>query len=76
MSLYVEIRTEIRVDLPEEKDWETDGKIPPEGRERAIEAVMSVLPQYTDLFLDGLDKDPTVVFIDVAEHDVEEVRWE
>ena len=76
LTAYVRLEFEIQVSLPEGVKDDGEGEPTDETRERAIEAALSALPQNLEVFIDGEDKEPARVFIEVSEGDVSEVRVE
>ena len=71
--VIVEIRFDAVVILPED----VGDDLTPAYRERAIEAALSSIPQSCDIFIDGENKDPARVQIDVSDtFNVEGVRIE
>ena len=71
MSIMVRLDLTIQVDLPEgDGDWEKNEQ---ELTERATEAAVTALPQSVRIYIDGEEKEPAGVHIDVSDSDVTEV---
>ena len=72
--IVVRLDLEVQVELPEGV-IEHEGELANECRERAIESVLSALPQKVEIYIDGEDEKPARVYIDASEaFSVEEVR--
>lgn len=76
LTAYVRLEVEVQVSLPEGVKDDGDGEPTDETRERAIEVALTAIPQSLEVFIDGEDKEPARIFIDVSESDVSEVRVE
>lgn len=61
-----------QVELPDATVDDGSGTPTPQARERAIEAVISAIPQTCEVYIDGEDVEPAKVFIDVSKDCPEE----
>lgn len=75
MTLRVRLDVSIDVDLPEGDGpmVEINGETDAERLGRAIEVAVEWIQQSGQVFLDGEDAAPAVVFCDVSDNDVQEV---
>lgn len=74
--IIVRLDLDVEVRLPEGV-IEHKGELITECRKRAIESVLSALPQKVEIYIDGEDKKPSKIYIDASEaFNVEEVRVE
>ena len=69
LRILIQVPLSVSVWLPEEIVDDGTGQVTPKARERAWDAFMGALSQETQVYIDGLEKEPARVFIEPDEND-------
>lgn len=74
-TILITVTIEAQVDLPEGIDQahvnSETGELDGEQRDRAFEALSACIPQRVEVFIDGLEAKPAIVFIECSDADAE-----